>query len=316
MKNNNEFYNTEIKQKFLKELEEQNKEYQLYICLFHTTQKFESVSHRDLAEFDKSQYEHLFIENNWIVNNTFTNKYKLIQTYVNWYKNNIDSDIEYSNTEFNYSEVCSYANFGLMYYKDILDLMQNVRDVFSDDNFDDAYILNITVLLGLLFYNLDFDEIDSLTNNNFLVPDEICLNNGRIVFVNNVFYRACLRMFDYTQIKARTIKYLQDSPYLIRRSYSLLSYAQNDKEKPDSKFMYNNRRKNWKDQFEKLEDYSKGKKMNKTSLAHSGLFSSIYNKGLTKKEDICNIISQYTKSDTHESMYTTYLSWRKYFHNE
>ena len=83
MKNNNEFYNTIIKQKFLKELEEQNKEYQLYICLFHTTYKLENLLNKDVAEFYKSQYEQLFIGNNWIANNTFINKYKLIQSYVN-----------------------------------------------------------------------------------------------------------------------------------------------------------------------------------------------------------------------------------------
>lgn len=316
MKNNNEIYNNEIKQKFINELQSQNKEYQVYISFFHSTQQCETLNKKDLAELDKTQYEHLFIQNNWLTSTTYRNNTILLKNYVLWYKENINQNIETGNVDFDYAELCSYANFELMYYRDITDLMQNIRDVFSDDNYDDGYILSITVLLGLLFYNLDFDEINLLTRKNFLIPNEICFDSGKSIMVNPIFYRACLKYFDYNEIKARTTKYLQASPYLIRRSYSSLSCAQNDQELPDSKFMYNNRRKNWKEQFEKMGGYTKGLKMNKTSLTRSGMFSLVYEKGLTNKEDINKIIKQYIKVDVHGNLYTTYLSWRKYFYNE
>ena len=316
MKNKNEFYNTEIKQKFLNE-KKGDKDIELYRCLFHTTIQFEESFSIDLAKFNDEQYKILFDKNNWLTGPTFKNKKQIIDNYAKWYYANIDATNEskYISLIPAYSEIAAYIDMQRSYYQDILDLMQNVRDVFSNSSFDNGYILSVTVLVGLMYYNIGFDDINTLTKENFLIPDTIYINKDKIVNVHSVFYNACLKMFDFTTIKARTTKYLQSTPYLIRRSYSSPDMAKKDNNAPDSKFMYNNRRKIWKSLFENMNGYVKGSMITKASLAYSGAFASVYEKGLNDKTEINRYLRKYFDALNCDAITQTYFEWRKYFYN-
>lgn len=330
MKNTkSKYYNQEIKEKFINEYATQYDSYvEKYKTVFSISYDTEKFFKADLAELTTEELIGLFTNAYWTKSN-FKARKGLIKKYVQWYKENINNNVNLLNIENVEADVVlNRSQLRRTFFKDLSDLMNCCDEVLSTMNCDKAYIDQYKMFLGLMWSGIDYRYLNQIKKQDLIRQEDGTANvhithyNKKYVYnIEKQLADICFESFDYLTCKARVTKYFQDNDFLIRGCYARPSLAATNQDTIiNMEGYFSNKKISWKKRLESLPNSSvyKFTELSQTDITYSGLFYRFFKmNGNTNNEEL---IHQYIANetgmvkDTVDILVGTYFGWRKYFY--
>lgn len=304
---NSEYFNNEIKQKYLRSL---NKNDDVIKRIFVRSKSFEERYNIDLAEFSKPKFLELFRKNSWGTSAVFYTYRGAVHDYILWHKSNLrdSSANEKAVTEIGVRDVDTKKQFRDEYFGSYNELMDFVDTIAVNEQIDEDRMIFYRVFLSLMWFGITPKIIMELKETDVNNTAKTITVNGKEIYIGDYASEICERAI-------RNKGYFRRGCYVERDCSGgyLIKLSTMKKEGNRSEISYVNALKkffnNHKDNLPDGNIY-KDKQILPKNIMLSGLYYAAYEKEMKgDTESVRDILNTYYLEQN-------YYKWKKCYYGK